>query len=261
MLMEIPNVIFMSGGRAGSTDQDGDFPGFEAISEDASTTSKGTNMHSYDWATMMSSWHDGAGAMIVPLLGFVGPGEIDTGNSGNMHRVDMGILPFGDPHTGSDHDSTLNFANFTEFNIKKEQPFGQPSVYAAAKSDMRSNDQAGSVRPWEVTSDSKVNSPWGTGSVTLGNANDGVAISKGMPYYHRFGDWQDYPNFWNPYWRAKLESFNSLTELMEAYVASTDTNAMQDWAVVSAICGVQAGIGGVEGAGGDKPPFNLKSCL
>ena len=26
-----------------------------------------------------------------------------------------------------------------------------------------------------------------------------------MVYYHRIGDWSDYPNLFNPYWRAKLQ--------------------------------------------------------
>jgi hypothetical protein len=31
------------------------------------------------------------------------------------------------------------------------------------------------------------------------------AIAQGLAYYHRPGNWQEEPNFYNPYWRAKLQ--------------------------------------------------------
>ena len=31
------------------------------------------------------------------------------------------------------------------------------------------------------------------------------AVSQGLAYYHRPGDWQEPPNFYNPFWRAKLQ--------------------------------------------------------
>ena len=49
------------------------------------------------------------------------------------------------------------------------------------------------------------------GELRLGNtklglvpAGQGFAIAKAMAYYHRPGAWKEGPNFWFPYWRAKL---------------------------------------------------------
>ena len=30
------------------------------------------------------------------------------------------------------------------------------------------------------------------------------ALSRGQAYYHRPGSWKEHPNFFNPFWRAKL---------------------------------------------------------
>jgi len=29
-------------------------------------------------------------------------------------------------------------------------------------------------------------------------------LSRGQVYYHRPGDWREQPNFFNPFWRARL---------------------------------------------------------
>ncbi len=34
-----------------------------------------------------------------------------------------------------------------------------------------------------------------------------LAASQGLAYYHRPGDWKEPPNFYNPFWRAKLHPF------------------------------------------------------
>jgi hypothetical protein len=43
------------------------------------------------------------------------------------------------------------------------------------------------------------------GRLAIANNNTTKAFSKAMVYYHRVGDWADYPNLFNPFWRAKLE--------------------------------------------------------
>ena len=35
----------------------------------------------------------------------------------------------------------------------------------------------------------------------------GAAISKAMAYYHYPKDWKVHPNFFNPYWKAKLQPY------------------------------------------------------
>ena len=38
----------------------------------------------------------------------------------------------------------------------------------------------------------------------LGRALDRNAVARAMTYYHRPGNWKEHPNFFNPFWRAKL---------------------------------------------------------
>lgn len=41
-------------------------------------------------------------------------------------------------------------------------------------------------------------------------------LSRGMAYYHRPGNWQENPNFFNPFWRAKLAPIgNKLTQIFD----------------------------------------------
>jgi hypothetical protein len=35
----------------------------------------------------------------------------------------------------------------------------------------------------------------------------GVAVSKAKVYFHQMGDWKIAPNFFDPFWRAKLHFF------------------------------------------------------
>jgi hypothetical protein len=37
------------------------------------------------------------------------------------------------------------------------------------------------------------------------------AVAQGLAYYHRPGNWQEPPNFYNPYWRAKLQPIEMAT--------------------------------------------------
>ena len=57
----------------------------------------------------------------------------------------------------------------------------------------------------------------------LGN---GVAMSKAMVYYHlpRWPDgWKEHPNFFNPYWKAKLQPFRGSIEAAKVLVAAGTT--------------------------------------
>lgn len=44
------------------------------------------------------------------------------------------------------------------------------------------------------------------------------AFSRGMAYYHRPGNWAEHPNFFNPFWRAKLAPIgNKLTQIFDRF--------------------------------------------
>ncbi len=73
--------------------------------------------------------------------------------------------------------------------------------------------RTGDVRkaPWELNSKSEVkftHGKNGTGRIPMA-PDEGAAISNALVYYHRLGDWQEQPNMFNPFWRAKLHPFTS----------------------------------------------------
>ncbi|HYH99765.1 MAG TPA: hypothetical protein VD972_27670, partial [Hyalangium sp.] len=87
--------------------------------------------------------------------------------------------------------------------------FGQPPVYSYVTQPLR----AGNVReaPWELNASGRVKLRFGQtgdGSLQLA-AGEGAGFSKALVYYHRLGDWQEPPNLFNPFWRAKLHPFTS----------------------------------------------------
>ena len=108
----------------------------------------------------------------------------------------------------------------------------QPFVYASSKLNLRnleantagnaSPGAADSKKPWELTNDGRVSiaTPTGAGEVHISPSGEAAAISKAMVYYHRPGEWRETPNFWNPFWRAKLHPFNTTDAAMAGGIAA-----------------------------------------
>ncbi len=113
-------------------------------------------------------------------------------------------------------------------------------------------------RTWAVVSDSMAPSAdaqkaWAKNvSLTFGGESYGydngpadvapwksmLAVSQGLAYYHRPGDWKEPPNFYNPFWRAKLQPFAGAYENWKDYAAvvaaGAGANAAKDAALVGA---------------------------
>lgn len=240
LITQTPDTGFNAGGRTGITD--GDFPwqwgGMAIMSKDVDPgTVTGKAVYSFDWGTLLCQWRDGGGVGQLPMLGAVGPGELMSGES-NRHRADLGIIDFFNrPHSGAAHSTRNRMERFLEFAPESSWPFNQPAVYAAANTDSRVNEY-GIKGPWKVTSDDsgevKLDVVEGqTASLTLTNKQRTKAFSKAMVYYHRIGDWADHPNFFNPYWRAKLHPMKP-SELPLA-LGAVDTDALQVTLGVSAM--------------------------
>ncbi len=51
----------------------------------------------------------------------------------------------------------------------------------------------------------------------------GVAVAKGKVYYHQLGRWEQPPNLFDPFWRAKLHPFESRDELNNVLSAAGDS--------------------------------------
>ncbi|HUU00487.1 MAG TPA: pilus assembly protein TadG-related protein [Myxococcota bacterium] len=112
--------------------------------------------------------------------------------------------------------------------------FGQPSVYATIDQDLRRTKGGGDKQAWEIAED-------GSGEVAMdlggsigkhevqmsdnpsaspegSELGKGLAISKALVYYHlpEWDDnegWKEHPNFFNPYWKAKLQPFRNALEV------------------------------------------------
>ncbi|MCY1081012.1 hypothetical protein [Archangium lansingense] len=110
--------------------------------------------------------------------------------------------------------------------------FGQPHVYSYVTMKMRTGDVK--KAPWELNSNSEVkftHGKNGTGKISMA-PDQGAAISNALVYYHRLGDWQEQPNMFNPFWRAKLHPFTS-TQASAVLSAAGNTDAAQIAAAVS----------------------------
>lgn len=104
--------------------------------------------------------------------------------------------------------------------------FGQPHVYSYVTMKMRVGDVK--KAPWELNSNSEVkftHGEYGTGKIKMA-PDEGAAISNALVYYHRLGDWQEQPNMFNPFWRAKLHPFTS-NQAAAVLTAAGNTDAAQ----------------------------------
>lgn len=116
----------------------------------------------------------------------------------------------GSPYVGLPCGGDNCFINFRA-NTNSNGDFGQPATYGALRQDLRLqlNGQRG---PWEVNKD-------GSGTIkiklqrnretrlVLVPQGQAYAVAKGKTYFHQLGSWQTPPNMFDPFWRAKLQSF------------------------------------------------------
>jgi hypothetical protein len=234
--MQTPDVGFLAGGRTGASD--GAFG--MAFTGDVGSNTGGGVMSSFDWGMLTGQWMHGSSTMTLPALGPISPGNLSTGQSGNTHSGGFLGDIFNNPHNGSNHSQNLDMSRFQEFNPGTSFPFNQPYVYAAVSTDTRVNEY-GRRGPWEVAKDQSgtitvTNVGPQDAKLTLANNNRSKAFAKAMVYYHRIGDWSDYPNMFNPFWRAKLQP--ATAGEVASVLMSVDSNAAQ---VVGGAIGVNKG--------------------
>jgi hypothetical protein len=164
-------------------------------------TGKVTGADEHGW--LITQWRDG-------IFTWPYKAEIYSDDNNGSHN--------NGGHTGNHnfpgiYSSTLCVMSghcFMKFrsNSNRDQDFGQPKVYSYVTQPLRQ----GTVEkaPWQLNSSATVT--WEgdceDGRLTLA-PGDGAALSKAMVYYHRIGDWQEQPNLFNPYWRAKLHPFTA----------------------------------------------------
>ena len=193
---------------------------------------EGTAVGAADKGLIVSyRWHAG---MVMPYNARLGSGKeegehkckhIGCCEDQNQHRFEC---------LGADDVATHNC--FTIFNLSKKakDDFNQPRIYAAIEQDLTRTRGAGADKlPWEINERGKVSYDFGDagkGEVQLANPNNGLAISKALVYYHHpdwqndKNGWKEPPNFFNPYWRAKLQPFTGVTEFSKVVVATGRTD-------------------------------------
>jgi hypothetical protein len=100
--------------------------------------------------------------------------------------------------------------------------FGQPMAYSLVSQDLRKMPKGGQG-PWEITDSGEINVDLGGDvgkhgmqiSDEPGKFGEGMAVSKAMTYYHLPTDWKEHPNFFNPFWKAKLQPFRGSSEAIK----------------------------------------------
>ncbi len=137
----------------------------------------------------------------------------------------------GDTGGASDPHTSLMFV--------RDRIDNQQFVYSTAKLNLRNFD-AGSATPgaagesaaakqaWEIRDDGTMKFKDLDGSdvdFALTPTSDAYAISKSMVYYHRPRSWREPPNFWNPYWKAKLHPFTEWDAAAVAAMGGADAAA------------------------------------
>ena len=172
----------------------------------AESKTKGEGIGSVDYWEMtgMCEHNHAAGAFIQPFpLGPLAPGLIYSSaeqDEHNLHDADV------------DHRLDVKaLLRFMRFNVASDGRYNQPVIYKSLGQDI-SLDERGKRMPWDIFDSGRFTANLlGTKDkidVQLSTAEESRSLSKAIAYYHHPGNWREPPNFWNPFWRAKLHPFS-----------------------------------------------------
>lgn len=151
----------------------------------------------------------------------------------------------GGDHSSSGHTGTHQFQGvnaagqaqcvgqnncFFDFRISDDPKidFGQPHVFAYVTQSLRTM-QNGKRGPWELNDEGTVKFEGmasQSAQLRMVPDKDGSALSYALVYYHRLGDWREQPNFFGPFWRAKLHPMTA-DAARNALMAAGQTDAAQ----------------------------------
>jgi hypothetical protein len=196
--------------------------------------------------------------------GYISPDSGDT-------VIDIAFPPQNSTHTttakeseetgasSDNHAPWKGFAPYFSFKASSDRTkdFNQPSTWMILnKSHKQFQTDSGSPAPWYQ------NFSWENGVDGVGNAQqkasldttiggkrnsylfEGVnVISRGMAYYHRPGDgnWKEHPNFFNPFWRARLAPVGQKLQMFWDRWVTQKIGTSSDSAVVQALVSVIKG--------------------
>jgi hypothetical protein len=177
-------------------------------------------------------------------LPFGGGVYSDSGGGGHMLENWLFLLgdfaPFDSNHgkykgmvdVCQNSAQTSCFINYRGQTDLKKKNLGQPFVFAGYTQSLRIYDaktgdkedrkMATATPVWELNKTGKVNVKFQkdkTATVNYVARGEGHAVSKSMVYFHQLSDWSVPPNFFDPFWRAKLHFFTRAE--LEAVLAVT----------------------------------------
>jgi hypothetical protein len=140
---------------------------------------------------------------------------------------------------GTESDELHNCFTLFKPDPDPTHDFGQPSVYVILQQDLRRTAGVGPKQPWEVSQSDSGKISWGQSSgsepieVQISDRPEsfgkGIALSKALVYYHMPRErgkshWEEHPNFFQPYWRAKLQPFRDHAEVIKVLSSANLNN-------------------------------------
>ncbi len=140
-------------------------------------------------------------------------------------------------------------APFFKFNAKKERTsdYGQPSTWIFLNKhhkDFQSKwgSHADGRAPWYAKFTIDHGGKTASLDTTVGGSRNSYlfeglnVVARGMAYYHRPGNWGETPNFFNPFWRARLAPVGQkLQNFWEKYVSSKISTSSDSAATKAAV--------------------------
>jgi hypothetical protein len=156
--------------------------------------------------------------------------------------------PDGPKLANHSHDSNRwpGFAPFIKFKPKADSSmdYNQPSTWIFLNKSHKDFQTKKKRAPWFTKFTWKNGQQIAELDTTIGGSRnsyflEGVSVlSRGMAYYHRRGNWTEHPNFFNPFWRARLAPVGQkLQSFWDRWVTSKMTTSSDD-AVVKAMVNI-----------------------
>jgi len=134
-------------------------------------------------------------------------GEHTGGGASILQR--LGIP--NNPHSGSHRIDLDDYFDFVSYNSNADglDNYGQPSAFSSfSVGSLSTRYDSSAPSNYRAPFDLNINANiGGEASIDLRNSSGAKAVSKSLTYYHHPGNWKEPPNFWNPFWRAKLEEY------------------------------------------------------
>lgn len=140
---------------------------------------------------------------ITQFMNFDISGNTDVSSTGGGGGSNSG------QHIFYNQPSTWSWLNKSYAQTKKENA-GDSHNYLVGTEMKLKVASAGPAAEVNTQNDVKMFTPLQDGSFNV--------VSRGMVYYHRPRNWEEFPNFFNPYWHAKLDPVAQGTRQMEAGV-------------------------------------------